>query len=144
MYINILAVYKNFVNFTKLKYMYITFSFISTGLVTYMYLWSYVIFSCTCICIHKIWCNIKTSHAVGSFLPIKIDLFFILQFQASWCLWPPAQLLFFKFLPVEKNFRYMAGVTFCWNFFLSYYSHKVSILLTWSLKYFETLLVMIE
>lgn len=51
---------------------------------------------------------------------------FLTVYMASWCLWPPAQLLIFKFLPVERRFRYMAGVTFCWNFFLSYYSHKDS------------------
>lgn len=99
-----------------------------------------------CISVHKIWCNIKTWHAIGSFFPTKRGLFFILQFQASWCVWPPAQLLLFKFLPAERRFRYLAGVTFCWNFFLSWYTHKVSSFLAFlrqSLKYFDTLLVII-
>lgn len=62
----------------------------------------------------------------GDFSIAELKNKFLTVYMASWCLWPPAQLLFFKFLPVEKNFRYMAGVTFCWNFFLSYYSHKDS------------------
>lgn len=49
---------------------------------------------------------------------------FLPLYMASWCVWPPAQLLLFKFLPADRRFRYLAGVTFCWNFFLSWYTHK--------------------
>uniref|UniRef100_K1S0D5 Mpv17-like protein 2 n=1 Tax=Magallana gigas TaxID=29159 RepID=K1S0D5_MAGGI len=51
---------------------------------------------------------------------------FLPLYMASWCVWPPAQLLLFKFLPAERRFRYLAGLTFCWNFFLSWYTHKLS------------------
>lgn len=47
-------------------------------------------------------------------------------YMASWCLWPPAQLLIFKFQTAERHFRYIAGLTLCWNIFLSYYKHKDS------------------
>uniref|UniRef100_K1PBS3 Mpv17-like protein 2 n=1 Tax=Magallana gigas TaxID=29159 RepID=K1PBS3_MAGGI len=67
---------------------------------------------------------------------------FLTVYLIDWCLWPPAQFINFRFLPVEYRVIYVACITLCWNVFLSYFKHMVSIFRTQSLKCVDTLLVM--
>ncbi|XP_025110402.1 mpv17-like protein 2 [Pomacea canaliculata] len=49
---------------------------------------------------------------------------FITIYIADWCVWPPAQMINFYFLPTEFRVVYVSMVTLCWNSFLSYIKHK--------------------
>ncbi|XP_062592615.1 mpv17-like protein 2 [Saccostrea cucullata] len=48
---------------------------------------------------------------------------FLPVYMIDWCVWPPAQFINFRFLPVEFRVIYVACITLCWNTFLSYYKH---------------------
>ena len=50
-----------------------------------------------------------------------------LHFQADWTFWPAAQAVNFYVLPSHLRVIYVAFATLCWNTFLSYMKHKVSI-----------------
>ncbi|KAK7495838.1 hypothetical protein BaRGS_00012828 [Batillaria attramentaria] len=45
-------------------------------------------------------------------------------YMADWCIWPPAQIINFYFLPPQYRVVYVAFVTLCWNTFLSFMKHK--------------------
>lgn len=51
---------------------------------------------------------------------------FLTVYLIDWCLWPPAQFINFRYLPVEYRVIYVACITLCWNVFLSYFKHMDS------------------
>lgn len=49
---------------------------------------------------------------------------FLTIYLADWCVWPPAQVINFYFLPAQYRVVYVGFVTLCWNTFLSFMKHK--------------------